>query len=232
MCGRYNLVTDAQAFIDVFQVINHIPLPPRYDIAPGQRIPVVRQAGAGREAVLLNRGADPALGQGQEVRLPHPQRQGRNRGPQARLQGRLPAPPLPRSRNGVLGNDSLAGLSLTGREKNDHKMSAEPVSFTWCFAFSGKRVVPVPPGSDLDSRHGSKGVIILLALSFRNETRPWTTTVPGKLNMFQWRRRAGQRRLSVILDARSSTFGKSRQAHAGIREMHLSERKPCSWNTA
>ncbi len=33
MCGRYNLIADAQAFIDAFQVINRITWRPRYNIA-------------------------------------------------------------------------------------------------------------------------------------------------------------------------------------------------------
>ncbi len=59
MCGRYNLITDAQAFIDAFQVINRLDWCPRYNIAPSQQVPAIRQEPEGRKAVLLRWGLIP-----------------------------------------------------------------------------------------------------------------------------------------------------------------------------
>ena len=59
MCGRYNLITDAQAFIDAFQVINRLDWQPRYNIAPSQAVPAIRQEEDGRKAVLLRWGLIP-----------------------------------------------------------------------------------------------------------------------------------------------------------------------------
>lgn len=59
MCGRYNLITDAEAFIDAFQVVNQIQWRPRYNIAPSQEVPAVRQESEGRKAVLLRWGLLP-----------------------------------------------------------------------------------------------------------------------------------------------------------------------------
>ncbi|MCB1735684.1 MAG: SOS response-associated peptidase [Gammaproteobacteria bacterium] len=54
MCGRYNLVTDAQALVDFFDVAMAIDpvFVPRYNIAPTQFVPIVRDQGRGRD--LLN----------------------------------------------------------------------------------------------------------------------------------------------------------------------------------
>ena len=59
MCGRYNLITDAQALVEFFHVRNRLELKPRYNIAPSQEVPVVRQSGAGRELALLRWGLIP-----------------------------------------------------------------------------------------------------------------------------------------------------------------------------
>ncbi len=59
MCGRYNLITDAEAFIDAFQVVNQIQWRPRYNIAPSQEVPAIRQESGGRKAVLLRWGLIP-----------------------------------------------------------------------------------------------------------------------------------------------------------------------------
>ncbi len=59
MCGRYNLITDGQAFIDAFQVINHLDWQPRFNIAPSQEVPAIRQEEDGRKAVLLRWGLIP-----------------------------------------------------------------------------------------------------------------------------------------------------------------------------
>jgi len=59
MCGRYNLITDAQAFIDFFELSNSLELSPRYNIAPSQQIPAVRRVDNRREAGLLHWGLIP-----------------------------------------------------------------------------------------------------------------------------------------------------------------------------
>ena len=59
MCGRYNLITDAQALADFFSLSNSLALKPRYNIAPSQEIPAVRQIGAARELALLRWGLIP-----------------------------------------------------------------------------------------------------------------------------------------------------------------------------
>ena len=53
MCGRYNLITDAEALINFFEIeqtlVNASELKPRYNIAPGQDVPIVRDADDDRE---------------------------------------------------------------------------------------------------------------------------------------------------------------------------------------
>ena len=63
MCGRYNLITDAQALVDFFEIehtlIDTSALQPHYNIAPSQDVPVVRDTGKGRELVLAHWGLVP-----------------------------------------------------------------------------------------------------------------------------------------------------------------------------
>ena len=59
MCGRFNLITDALAFIDFFELSNSLALSPRYNIAPSQNIAAVRRVGDHREASLLHWGLIP-----------------------------------------------------------------------------------------------------------------------------------------------------------------------------
>ena len=63
MCGRYNLITDAQALIDAYQIA-HTLLDPnewqaRYNIAPSQDVPIVRDVGQGLELTLARWGLVP-----------------------------------------------------------------------------------------------------------------------------------------------------------------------------
>jgi putative SOS response-associated peptidase YedK len=64
MCGRYKLVTDAHALLERFVVENVrfdiSALRPRYNIAPSQDVPIIRQAGAGREMAWARWGLVPA----------------------------------------------------------------------------------------------------------------------------------------------------------------------------
>lgn len=66
MCGRYNLITDGQALMDAFDLINLILWEPHYNIAPAQNIPAVRQVEEGREGVLLRWGLIPRWAKGEK----------------------------------------------------------------------------------------------------------------------------------------------------------------------
>ena len=59
MCGRYNLIEDARALVDFFTLDHSLEMLPRYNIAPSQDIPVVRQGREGRELALLRWGLIP-----------------------------------------------------------------------------------------------------------------------------------------------------------------------------
>lgn len=63
MCGRYNLVTDARALIDFFEIERSLfdvdEFSPRYNIAPSQDVPIVRNTGDGRELLLARWGLVP-----------------------------------------------------------------------------------------------------------------------------------------------------------------------------
>ena len=63
MCGRYNLITDAEALLDFFEIeqtlLDVSGLKPRYNIAPSQDVPIVRDTGNGRELVMARWGLVP-----------------------------------------------------------------------------------------------------------------------------------------------------------------------------
>jgi putative SOS response-associated peptidase YedK len=63
MCGRYNLITDAQSLIDYFEIEETLfdlsDWRPRYNIAPGQDVPIIRDAGNGRELAQARWGLVP-----------------------------------------------------------------------------------------------------------------------------------------------------------------------------
>jgi putative SOS response-associated peptidase YedK len=63
VCGRYNLITDAEALIDFFEIdqvlVEAEGLRPRYNIAPGQSVPIIRNAGQGNELLLARWGLIP-----------------------------------------------------------------------------------------------------------------------------------------------------------------------------
>ena len=58
MCGRYNLIPDASAWLDAFEILqdllNEMADHPRYNIAPWQQVPIVR-ANAGGDGVVLDK---------------------------------------------------------------------------------------------------------------------------------------------------------------------------------
>lgn len=60
MCGRYNLITDAAALIDFFELSEASPCEPRYNIAPSQQVPAVREEGGKRRLVQLRWGLIPS----------------------------------------------------------------------------------------------------------------------------------------------------------------------------
>ena len=63
MCGRYNLITDTKALVDFFEIdqvlVEAKGLRPRYNIAPGQSVPIIRNAGQGNELLLARWGLIP-----------------------------------------------------------------------------------------------------------------------------------------------------------------------------
>lgn len=61
MCGRYLITTPVEGLRAVFGFRNPAPnLPPRYNVAPTQRVPVVRRTAAGRSLDLLRWGLVPS----------------------------------------------------------------------------------------------------------------------------------------------------------------------------
>ena len=79
MCGRYNLITDPQALLDFFGVQHSLfdpqSLRPRYNIAPTQQVPIIRDAG-GTAYWETGRGRELALAQWRLV--PHWSKDGRS----------------------------------------------------------------------------------------------------------------------------------------------------------
>ncbi len=60
MCGRYNLITDAQALLDFLEIREHLTLTPRYNIAPSQRVIAVSAGEQGRALRMLRWGLVPS----------------------------------------------------------------------------------------------------------------------------------------------------------------------------
>jgi len=59
MCGRYNLISDAEALVDFFRTANRLDTKPRYNIAPSQNAPVIYAGEKGRELALMHWGLIP-----------------------------------------------------------------------------------------------------------------------------------------------------------------------------
>jgi len=63
VCGRYNLITDTKALVDFFEIdrvlVEAKALRPRYNIAPGQGVPIIRNVGQGNELLLARWGLIP-----------------------------------------------------------------------------------------------------------------------------------------------------------------------------
>jgi len=59
MCGRYAAILPPEAMVELFQTLNTIDFPPRYNIAPTQPIVAIWQDEAGRRAHLVRWGLVP-----------------------------------------------------------------------------------------------------------------------------------------------------------------------------
>ena len=66
MCNLYSITTNREAIIRLFRVINRYVgnLPPMPGVFPEYPAPVVRNAGTGRELVLMRWGMPPATAGG------------------------------------------------------------------------------------------------------------------------------------------------------------------------
>lgn len=65
MCGRYSNLTPTEAMRRIYQTVIGLPnVPPGYNCAPSQSLPVVRLAPEGRELVLMRWGLVPAWSSG------------------------------------------------------------------------------------------------------------------------------------------------------------------------
>ena len=60
MCGRFTLRTPARDLVEVFELLREPELSPRYNIAPTQRVAVVRQSGKDRELGVMRWGLVPS----------------------------------------------------------------------------------------------------------------------------------------------------------------------------
>ncbi len=65
MCGRYSITTAPEALRRLFRLSGPLPnVPPRYNLAPTQDAPVVRQREGERELVMLRWGLVPSWSKG------------------------------------------------------------------------------------------------------------------------------------------------------------------------
>ena len=68
MCGRFALIVDASVLADVFDVDPPQDLEPRFNIAPTQKVPVVRQDARGsRECAMLRWGLVPSWAKDEKI---------------------------------------------------------------------------------------------------------------------------------------------------------------------
>jgi putative SOS response-associated peptidase YedK len=59
MCGRYRLSSTEEEVAEFFEAEPTQEFHPRYNIAPSQPVPVIRQAGAGRAISMVRWGLVP-----------------------------------------------------------------------------------------------------------------------------------------------------------------------------
>jgi len=78
MCGRYRLARKKEILAETFDVENDVEWSPRYNVAPGQNVPVIRQDAARplRSISLARWGLVPfcVLGEGCQGRIQNDQR--------------------------------------------------------------------------------------------------------------------------------------------------------------
>jgi putative SOS response-associated peptidase YedK len=60
MCGRYGLAQSAETLVDILALGEDVSLTPRFNIAPTQPAPVVRDEGAGRVLAMMHWGLVPS----------------------------------------------------------------------------------------------------------------------------------------------------------------------------
>ncbi len=63
MCGRYNIITDADALLDAFRILNDLDPDESvtsFNIAPSQRVPVITESENGRQLSRMRWGMIPA----------------------------------------------------------------------------------------------------------------------------------------------------------------------------
>ena len=91
MCGRYNIITDAQALIDAYEIAHTLFDPddwqPRYNVAPSQDVPIVRETNHGRELALARWGLVPRWTRNPSRSIP-PSTPGRRPSPRSPPTGR------------------------------------------------------------------------------------------------------------------------------------------------
>jgi len=87
MCGRYRLARKKEILAETFDVENDVEWSPRYNVAPGQNVPVVRQDAAQplRSISLARWGLIPSLVEGRQSRIQNDQRQSGNNSRFARI---------------------------------------------------------------------------------------------------------------------------------------------------
>src|SRR5690606_5356618 len=70
MCGRYTLRSKLNLILDTFGLQKTFDFAPRYNIAPTQSVPVIRQTDEGRELVSMRWGLVPPWADGPSSGMP------------------------------------------------------------------------------------------------------------------------------------------------------------------
>ena len=110
MCGRFALYSDPFTLARRFEADALPELRPRYNVAPSQNIPIVREEERHKTFCAGPLGPDPALGEGYEDRLQHDQRPGRDGGRKTGVPQCFQAPALPDSGRRLLRMASYTGF--------------------------------------------------------------------------------------------------------------------------
>jgi putative SOS response-associated peptidase YedK len=104
VCGRYRLSRRKQIVEEYFTVSGDEEWAPRYNIAPTQHVPVIRQnpRASARELLLVRRGAHAVMGEGLVCLRQDDQREVGDGSHQARVPRRAEIPQVPGSRGRLL----------------------------------------------------------------------------------------------------------------------------------